>query len=254
MALRDELQAQYGYATPVRVGVAGGLSTPAAILGAFTMGAAYVMTGSVNQACVEAGTSERVKQLLAEAAATDVIMAPAADMFEMGVNVQVLKRGTMFPLRAQKLYQIYETYAAWEQIPAQEREKLEKRVFQRSFDEVWEACVAFFNERDPSQLARAQNHPKRKMALVFRWYLGLATHWAIQGVPERAMDYQIWCGPAMGAFNDWARGTYLEPPESRRVADVGAQLMQGAAYLYRLQNLRVQGVEVPAAWRRWMVE
>jgi hypothetical protein len=68
------------------------------------------------------------------------------------------------------------------------------------------------------------------------------------------MDYQIWCGPAMGAFNDWARGTYLEPPESRRVADVGAQLMQGAAYLYRLQNLRVQGVEVPAAWRRWMVE
>ena len=27
-------------------------------------------------------------------------MAPAADMFEMGVKLQVLKRGTMFPMRA----------------------------------------------------------------------------------------------------------------------------------------------------------
>jgi PfaD family protein len=253
LALRDELQAQYAYAVPVRVGAAGGLSTPSAILGAFTMGAAYVMTGSINQACVEAGTSARVKQLLAEAAATDVIMAPAADMFEMGVNVQVLKRGTMFPLRAQKLYQLYETYDAWEQIPVQEREKLESRVFQRTFDEVWESCVAFFNERDPSQIARAKDHPKRKMALVFRWYLGLATHWGIQGVSERAMDYQIWCGPAMGAFNDWARGSYLEQPERRHVADVGEQLLQGAAYLYRVQNLRVQGVDVPAAWCRWLI-
>jgi PfaD family protein len=253
LALRDELQAQYAYAVPVRVGAAGGLSTPSAILGAFTMGAAYVMTGSINQACVEAGTSARVKQLLAEAAATDVIMAPAADMFEMGVNVQVLKRGTMFPLRAQKLYQLYETYDAWEQIPVQEREKLESRVFQRTFDEVWESCVAFFNERDPSQIARAKDHPKRKMALVFRWYLGLATHWGIQGVSERAMDYQIWCGPAMGAFNDWARGSYLKQPERRHVADVGEQLLQGAAYLYRVQNLRVQGVDVPAAWCRWLI-
>jgi hypothetical protein len=57
----------------------------------------------------------------------------------------------------------------------------------------------------------------------------------------------------MGAFNDWARGSYLEQPERRHVADVGEQLLQGAAYLYRVQNLRVQGVDVPAAWCRWLI-
>ena len=58
------------------------------------------------------------------------------------------------------------------------------------------------------------------MALVFRWYLGKASHWANSGDPARKMDYQIWCGPAMGAFNEWARGTFLEAPERREAAVV----------------------------------
>jgi trans-AT polyketide synthase/acyltransferase/oxidoreductase domain-containing protein len=31
-----------------------------------------------------------------------------------------------------------------------------------------------------------------------------------RGDETRRMDYQIWCGPAMGAFNDWVRGSFLE--------------------------------------------
>jgi len=250
IALRDELQAEYEYERPVRVGAAGGLGTPTAVLGAFMMGAAYVVTGSINQASVEAGTSPQVKQLLAQAATTDVMMAPAADMFEMGVQVQVLKRGTLFPMRARKLYELYETYESIDEIPAAEREKLETRVFQRSVDAVWEECVAFFNERDPAQIRRAQGNPKRKMALIFRWYLGLAAHWGLQGDPQRRMDYQIWCGPAMGAFNDWARGSHLEAPENRHVVAMAHELLRGAALLYRLEDLRMQGVRVPQAWAR----
>ena len=52
LALRDRLQAKFGYAQPLRVGAAGGLSTPSGLAAAFAMGAAYVVTGSVNQACV----------------------------------------------------------------------------------------------------------------------------------------------------------------------------------------------------------
>ncbi|TLN13776.1 2-nitropropane dioxygenase, partial [bacterium] len=48
IALRDELQAQFQYAVPVRIGAAGGISTPQAALAAFMMGAAFVVTGSVN--------------------------------------------------------------------------------------------------------------------------------------------------------------------------------------------------------------
>jgi trans-AT polyketide synthase, acyltransferase and oxidoreductase domains len=44
------------------------------------------------------------------------------------------------------------------------------------------------------------------MALVFRWYLGQSPVWANQGDADRKIDYQIWCGPAMGAFNEWVQG------------------------------------------------
>ncbi len=239
IALRDEIQAKRRYAVPVRIGAAGGISTPQALLGAMMMGAAYVLTGSINQSCVEAGTSDIVKEMLAKAAMTDVMMAPAADMFEMGVEVQVLKRGTLFPMRAKKLYELYRRYESLEAIPAAEREKLERQFFRQPIEAVWQACIDFFGERDPSQIEKARKNPKKKMALVFRWYLGLATHWAVQGVPDRKSDYQIWCGPAMGAFNDWVRGTPLEKPKHRHVAELGKLLLDEAAVLYRLHRYRL---------------
>src|SRR5438552_1506171 len=58
------------------------------------------------------------------------------------------------------------------------------------------------------------------MALTFRWYLGLSSRWANAGEPTRQVDYQVWCGPAMGAFNEWAKGSFLERPEKRRVVTV----------------------------------
>ncbi|MGE1076479.1 hypothetical protein ACQJ22_28560, partial [Pseudomonas fragariae (ex Marin et al. 2024)] len=78
-----------------------------AVYAAFAMGAAYVCTGSINQACIEAGTSPQVKALLGRAKMDDVAMAPSADMFEIGSKVQVLKGGTMYAMRAQKLYNLY---------------------------------------------------------------------------------------------------------------------------------------------------
>ena len=59
LALRDRLQAQYAYDRPLRVGAAGGIATPWSAAAAFAMGASYLVTGSVNQACVESGTSPR---------------------------------------------------------------------------------------------------------------------------------------------------------------------------------------------------
>ena len=252
--LRDELQEQHQFEHKIRVGAAGGISTPASALAAYMMGAAYVATGSVNQACVEAGTSEHVRKLLATVASTDVMMAPASDMFEMGVELQVLKRGTLFGPRAKKLYEYYLRYRSIDEIPEEERLKMEKQVFQRPLEEVWQDCIEFFRSRDPEQIERAEGNPHRKMALIFRWYLGLSSNWANAGAQGRAQDYQIWCGPAMGAFNDWVKGTYLEQYDNRRAADVAEQIMQGAAYLYRVQSLRMQGVGFPLEWERFAPE
>jgi len=172
----------------------------------------------------------------------DVMMAPAADMFEMGVKVQLLKRGTMFPMRAQRLYDLYREYDAVEAIPQAEREKLEKQVFKRPMDEIWRDTVSYFMERDPEQIQRAEDNPKRKMALIFRWYLGLSSRWSNTGEQGRELDYQIWCGPSMGAFNAWVKGSYLQEPANRSVTDVAWQIMTGAAYLYRVQSLKIQGL------------
>ena len=252
IGLRDEIQKEYQYEKIVRIGAAGGISTPAAALAAFIMGAAYVVTGSVNQACVEAGTSEHVRKLLTTVASTDVIMAPASDMFEMGVELQVLKRGSLFGPRAKKLYEYYTRYNSIDEIPVKERANLEEKIFREPLETIWKYCIDFFQERDPEQIERARNNPKRKMALIFRWYLGLSSNWANSGKPDRTMDYQIWCGPAMGAFNDWVKGTYLENYQNRQAADVAEQIMQGAAYLYRVQALQMQGVELPLEWRQFL--
>ncbi len=252
LTLRDEIQAKYHYPVPVRIGAAGGISTPASALAAFVMGADYIVTGSVNQACVESGATDHTRLLLAQADMADVIMAPAADMFEMGVKVQLLKRGTLFPLRAQKLYELYTRYNSIDEIPAAEREKQERQVFKRDFNTIWEDVIKFFSERDPRQIERAERDPKQKMALIFRWYLGLSSRWAVVGEKGREMDYQIWCGPSMGTFNDWTRSTYLNDPGSRHVVDVALHLLSGAAYLYRLRMLTLQGIQVPTGLEAYL--
>ncbi|CDN15225.1 MAG: PfaD family polyunsaturated fatty acid/polyketide biosynthesis protein [Richelia sp.] len=244
IALRDEIQTKRNYTHPIRVGVAGGIATPESALAAFMMGAAYVVTGSVNQSCVESGTSKHTKKLLAEAEMADVMMAPAADMFEMGVKLQVLKRGTMFALRAQKLYEIYRNYNSIEEIPQPERLKLEKQIFRKTLDEVWEATANYLSQRNPAKLGKALNNPKLKMALIFRWYLGLSSRWSNSGEKGREIDYQIWCGPGMGGFNDWVRGYYLATPENRHVVDVANHMMIGGAFLYRIQSLKMQGLQI----------
>ncbi len=248
LALRNAIQASLGLTKKVRVGLAGGIATPASVAGAFALGADYVVTGSINQACIESGSSDRVRQMLATADQADVIMAPAADMFEMGVKVQVLKRGTMFAMRGQKLYEVYRANSAWANVPTAERTQIEKTILQRPFEEVWSETRQFFLRRDPGQVAKAEADPRHLMALVFRWYLGLSSRWANAGDDGRQLDYQVWCGPAMGAFNEWAKGSFLEAPANRRVSLVARNLLYGAGVLLRASALRQQGVDLPLAW------
>jgi PfaD family protein len=245
IAERNAVQEEQHYPTPVRIGAAGGISTPESALAALMAGAAYIVTGSINQSCVESAASEHTRDLLAKADMADVIMAPAADMFEMGVKVQVLKRGTMFAMRASKLYDTYRDYESVEAIPEKTRKQIEEQILQRSMDEVWKDTVTFFEKRDPKQIQKAEANPKHKMALIFRWYLGLSSRWSSRGEPGREMDYQIWCGPAMGTFNDWVGGTYLETMANRHVADINLHILTGAAYLYRIRILEAQGVVFP---------
>ena len=243
MALRDEMVRAHG--RPIRVGAAGGIGTPGAAAAAFGLGADYVLTGSVNQACVEAGLSADARAMLAGADMADTAMAASADMFELGVKVQVLRRGTLFASRANLLHALYAAHESLEALPPEARARLERDLFRMPLGRVWEDTRAYFASRDPSQIERAERDPKHRMALVFRWYLGRSVHWAIAGETDRRADYQIWCGPAMGAFNAWTAGSFLAEPSERTVAQVGLNVLRGAAIVTRAQSLRAMGVAVP---------
>ena len=246
LAMRDAVTARYGYPRPIRVGAAGGLGSPQGVAGAFALGAAYVLTGSVNQLAVESGVSDDARAMLAQADLADVTMAPAADMFEQGVKVQVLRRGTMFAARSARLYETYRGYPSLDEIPADVRARLEKDVLHATFDEIWAETKSFWADRDPEEIARADGDPGHRMALVFRWYLGKSSRWAIDGDTSRRTDYQLWAGPAVGAFNRWTSGSFLAEPGERTVTQIALNLMEGAAVITRAHQARTYGVPVPA--------
>lgn len=243
--LRDDLTPAGGWPRPVRIGAAGGLGDPESVAAAFALGADYVVTGSVNQTARESGTSDIARAMLADAGLADVIMAPAADMFELGVEVQVLRRSTLFAPRARKLYEIYREYTSLDAIPVETRERIERDIFRAPLDEIWAECVRFWTARDPEQVARAERDSHHRMALVFRWYLGSSNRWAREGVADRRNDYQIWCGPAIGAFNAWTAGSHLADPARRTVEEIGLNLLAGAVRCTRANQLRTAGVPIP---------
>lgn len=243
VAVRNATQAQYKFVPRVRVGCGGGIGCPQAVHAAFAMGAAFVLTGTVNQLSRQAGTSDRVRKVLSEATYSDVTMAPAADMFDEGVELQVLKKGTMFPNRARKLYELFIRYNGLDEIPKDEMAKLEKNVFKMTIAEVWNETKDFYLNRlhDPDKVARAEAAPKLKMSMAFRWYLGNSSRWANIGEASRVHDYQIWCGPAIGSFNEFIKGSFLDPSVSKVypcVVQTNLHLLRGACYLLRLQQLR----------------
>jgi len=245
--VRDRLVSKFNYAKPIRLGAAGGLGTPNSVAAAFSMGAAYVLTGTVNQACVESGLHQSGRQNLALAKTGDVGMTPASDMFEMGVKLQVLKKGTMYPSRAAKLYDIYTRYDSLDSVPESIKTQLEKDIFKTPLNQVWAETKDFWSKRDPGQIDKANRESKHKMALVFRSYLGLSSRWAIVGDKERVLDYQIWCGPAIASFNQWTEESFLSDYQNRTVVQVALNLLEGAAACVRAFQFRTYGVPVSAA-------
>ncbi len=245
LELKNEFMEKFKFQEPLCVGLAGGIATPQSAAAAFLMGASYILTGSINQSCVEAGICEDVKKMLCQAQQADVAMAPAADMFEIGARVQVLKRGTMFPVRAEKLYKFYQTFNSFDEIDEKSKKEIEEKFLQTNFTDAWNSTRDFFKKtKNLKEIEKAQNDPKHKMALVFRSYLGLSSKWAIMGDVKRKMDYQIWCGPAIGAFNQWVKQSFLESHENRKTAEIALNLLFGACISIRTSILKTQGIKV----------
>lgn len=227
--LRDKAARDFPPAGAVRIGLAGGIGAPESVAAAFMLGADFVMTGSLNQATVEAGTSDLAKDMLQKAGPQDCEMAPAGDMFEIGTKIQVLRRGTLFAARGNRLYDLYRRLDSLDQIPDRERAEIEEKFLGRSIEAVWEETAGYYARAAPAELAEAEANPKKKMAMVFRWYFIHTNRLTLEGDPAHRSNFQIHCGPAMAACNAWLAGTDLEDWRNRHVDALADRLMEQAA-------------------------
>lgn len=223
--LRDELHHQHKYATKVRVGTSGGIGTPEAAGAAFILGADFILTGSINQCTVESGMNDVVKDMLVHLNVQDTDYAPAGDMFELGAKIQVMKKGVFFPARATKLYTLWRQYDSLDAIDEKTRKQIQDKYFKRSFDEVYAETKDFYLRELPSEIEKAERNPKHKMALIFRWYFIHTMRLAMRGIEDQRVDFQVHCGPSLGAFNQWVKGTDLESWRHRHVDAIGEKLM-----------------------------
>ncbi|MBB4302683.1 trans-AT polyketide synthase/acyltransferase/oxidoreductase domain-containing protein [Rhodobium orientis] len=228
LKLRDDAQMRFPDAGPIFVGAAGGIGTPEAAAAVLVLGADFLVTGSINQCTVEAGTSDAVKDLLEAINVYDTAYAPSGEMFELGSKVQVLKKGVFFPARAEKLVTIYRQHESLEAIDPALRRQIEERYFHKNFEEVYADLAKTYA---PVEIARAEAMPKHRMALVFKRYFRDTTDWALAGEMAHKVDFQVHCGPAQGAFNQWVAGTELESWPSRHVDDIALKLLDGTADL-----------------------
>ena len=228
LALRDRCAARTPRFRSVYVGAAGGIGTPEAAAAMWIMGADFILTGSINQCTVEAATSEAVKDLLQGMNVHDTDYAPSGELFELGAKVQVLKKGIFFPARATKLVTLYRQHESLDEIDAKTRGLIEERYFKRSLDAVFEEIAAKY---PGPEVERARRSPKHRLALVFKAYFRDATRWALAGDLAHKVDFQIQCGPALGAFNQWAEGAGLACWRDRHVDDIALRLMDETAAL-----------------------
>ncbi|MCW5584382.1 MAG: PfaD family polyunsaturated fatty acid/polyketide biosynthesis protein, partial [Gammaproteobacteria bacterium] len=190
--LQAEMNVKYAYPHKIRVGLAGGIGTPESIAAAFIMGADFVCTGSINQCTVESGMSDTVKNILQSINIQDTDYAPAGDMFKIGARVQVLKKGTFFPARANKLFMLYNHYNSLDEIPEKIRDQIQKQYFQKSFDEVFREVEAHLRSTErPHLVEKALSDSKYKMELVFVWYFHHTMLLSFAGNSASQVNFQV---------------------------------------------------------------
>ena len=227
-SLSEQVMKKYSYNKKIRVGASGGIGTAQSAASAYLMGADFIMTGSINQCTVESQTSDTAKDMMSVINVQDTGYVNAWEEYDADKKIQVLKRGTLFKARADKLYSIYQNVDSIDFIDEKTKTQIETRYFKMTFEEVFEEIKRDQNVQR-EQILEAEAKPKIKLKLILKWYYEKSLQWAIQGDMEHQSDFQIMCGAALGSFNQWVKGTELEDWRNRTVVSVADKIMNSAA-------------------------
>ncbi|MFJ8525107.1 ACP S-malonyltransferase [Bacillus cereus] len=215
--LRDSYMSQYKFVKNVRIGAGGGIGTPTAAAVAFMLGADFILTGSINQCTVEAATSDYVKDMLQNMEIQDTTYVPSEYALDTSGYSQVVRKGVFFPARANRLYDLLKSYGSISEIDSKTRLYIEEKYFGKSFEEIL--------QDELKKNDRYRKNSKQELQIILKWYMEYAKGLAIQGKREQKVNFHIYCGPALGAFNEWVKDTYLENWRNRNVNGIAEKIM-----------------------------
>lgn len=227
--LNHDMSESYGMKKRVRIGICGNIGNPQMLAVAFFSGADFVMTSTINQCTLEADTSERVKELLQEAKENDFLFAPTDNLFEFGEKKSILKKGTLYAVRAQKVYDIYLKYSSLEEIPDEQEELLEY-YFGISLEQMYQSIVRRVSNREKILIGE---QPKYKLGVVLKEYLQLCFIQVKIGEKDWEINYGIEVGSELADMNRWLEGTDLETWKQRKVTIIAKRMMDEGADLLK---------------------
>ncbi|MCB2360146.1 PfaD family polyunsaturated fatty acid/polyketide biosynthesis protein [Clostridium estertheticum] len=228
MSLKGKLRAKFNYKEEILVGCGGGIGTPEAVASAFTLGADYIFVGSINQCTVESGAHSVIKDILSKISIHDTGITVAGDLFELGAKAQVVKKNSQFYTRSNRLYRLFTQYNSIEDIPESVRREIENKYFKKTFSEVWQLVCEYKNKKNPEQIKEAEDNPRLKTALIFKWYYAHCNSITLSGNEAEKDNFAIFSGPSLGAFNQWVKGTIYGNWENRHAYKIAELLMNKA--------------------------
>ena len=144
-----------------------------------------------------------------------------------------------FAVRANRLYELYRQHAGLGQIDRKTLDHIEEKYFGRRIEQVYAKTRAYWLRVRPSKIEQTAPDPKRKMARVFKWYVVHTMRLALRGSTLQRFDYQIHCGPALGGFNRWTKGTPHARWRNRHVDQIAERRMQETAETLNQDYLRL---------------
>ncbi|MFS0762814.1 ACP S-malonyltransferase [Peribacillus phoenicis] len=215
--LRDESTREKSLNKRVRIGAGGGIGTPEAAAIAFLLGADFVLTGSINQCTVEAETSNLVKDMLQKVDLHDTSYVPSANDLEVRGQTQVVKKGVFFPARANKLYDLLKQYKNISDMDSKTKEMIEKKYLNEGIQTILRYEEQVSTDNRPTS--------NNTMQTILKFYLNNTVQLAINGESSQKVNFNIYCGPALGAFNRWVKGTELEEWNNRHIDVISRKIM-----------------------------
>ena len=167
-----------------------------------------------------------------EMATVELYLQYGIKCVEAAAFIRITPALVLFPARANKLWQLYHRYDSIEDIPEKTQLQIQEKFFKKTFDDVWtETRQHLLSTNRPDEVDNAEQNSKAKMARIFRWYFAHSMQLAFAGNHNERVNFQVHTGPALGAFNQWVKGTPLESWQNRHVAEIGEKIMRDTADL-----------------------